>query len=115
MTEVTHERMTTLEARVTALEATQRAGDTIQEHMVERISDLAENVSSLHSMFLVHINDERDHWDNELKYRQDSEKYRQEREESERSKRRADYIAFAGVLVTLFIGIITFLHSGPIP
>lgn len=102
------QRVVELEGRVTALEATQRASNTIQEHLVAQITNVGERMDSLHDMFAEHTKDERIHWEDTLKYRE-------QRDREDRKQRQADFWAFVTVLVTLvgiLVGGAVTLHAG---
>lgn len=101
-------RLVELEGRVTALEATQRAANTIQEHLVQQITNIGERMDDLHDLFAAHTVDEREHWD-------DIMRYREQRDQDERKQRKTDFYAFMSVVVTLvgiIVGGIVTLHSG---
>lgn len=102
------ERLVELEGRVTALEAAQRASNTIQEHLVGQLTEIRERVDDLRAMFSEHLKEEQSHWE-------DVHRYREQRDEAERAQRRTDYYAAIGAVATIIgaiVGGIFTLHMG---
>lgn len=106
--ETLYERLVELEGDVAGIKAEQAADRLVTQHLSTQFMDLANRIDQGHQSLDAHVQEERAHWEAEIRYRA-------ERESAEHRQRRQDLIGFFSAVGSLLIGMIAIavsLHLG---